>query len=132
MVVDVGDQLAQRIGNRRVDGDVLGVLSGAGVFALGVDDLAAQDGGLNLAVRPVAADHDLHDFLEIEQPVGQADVVRADHVAGHAEHVGVFVVRIEHDDVPVRVVLQDGAQDQRHRARLAGTCGAEDREMLAE
>ena len=49
-----------------------------------------------------------------------------------AEGGRVLVVRIEQHDVRGRILLQDGAQDERRRAGLAGAGGAEDGEVLAE
>ena len=71
-------------------------------------------------------------FLERQQPVRQLHVARIDDLAPLLEGGRIFVVRVEEDDVGIRILLEDRAQDQRRRARLARAGRPEDGEVLAE
>ena len=57
-------------------------------------------------------------------------VVDIDDLGAIAKDVGVFVVRIEQDDVRTRVGGKNGRQDQGDSAGFPGTGGAEHGEMV--
>ena len=107
------------------------VAAAGAVARLGHGDQVLQHLHLGLALLRIADQH-LDQLLEGEEPVGQLHVALADDLGPFAEGGRVLVVRIEQHHVGGRVLLQDGAQDQRGGAGLAGTGGANDGEMLAE
>ena len=102
-----------------------------GELRLGHRDQLLEDLRLLLDARP-AAEEDVDDLLEIEQPERQQQILRADDVGEIAEALTVFVVRVDQEDAEVRLLLQDLGQDERDRRRLADAGGAEDGEMLAQ
>ena len=129
-VVDDPRHVRQAVRDRRVDGDV--VVVGTGQLALGFDDHLVEDRGLDFRHAAVFADHQFLDFVEVQQPVRQLQIGRADHLAQAVEGRPILVVRIEDDDVAFRMLHQDAAQDSRQRAGLAGAGGAQHGEMLAQ
>ena len=102
-----------------------------GELRLGERDELLEDLHLLLHARP-AAEEDVDDLLEIEQPERQHQVLRADHVGEVAEALAVLVVRIDEEDAEVRLLLQDLGEDEGNGGRLADAGGADHREMLAQ
>ena len=142
--LEQADQVRGAVGNRRVDADVGGVGQFAAahdavavaalvvhVAHLGLRDQFAQDFGIGLAAG-LLADEDFDDLLEVQQPERQVHVVRRDDLGIFLERVGVFAVHVEQQDMGLRILFQDAAQDQRHGAGLAGAGGAQHGEMLAQ
>ncbi len=100
---------------------------------LGAQDRVLEDRGLGEAVLVgAAADQDVADLLEVQQPVGQLQIGGVEQLGAVGEGAGVLVVRVEQHDVAVGQFVEDRAQDHRDRAGLAGAGGAEHREVLAE
>ena len=101
------------------------------VALLGDRDQFAQDLDIGFAMR-LAADQDLDDLLEIEEPEGKCHVLRRDDLRPFVERLLIFAMDVEQHDMGLRVLLEDAPEDQRHRAGFAGTGGAQHGEMLAE
>ena len=59
-------------------------------------------------------------------------VVGRDHFGQVPERGCILVVRVEQDNMRLGILLKDGAEDQRGRARLAGARGAQNGEVLAQ
>ena len=89
-----------------------------------------EDLDLFVHARPAAEEH-VDDFLEIEQPERQLQVLRRERLRAVVEAVAVFVVRIDQEHAQVRPRVEDLPQQQRDAARLADAGGAEHREVLA-
>src|SRR5262249_53563803 len=79
-----------------------------------------------------AAEEDVDDLLEIEEPEGQVEVPRADDIGQVAEAAAIFVVRIDQKNAQIRLLRQDLLQDEGDAGRLADAGRAEDGEVLAE
>ncbi len=78
------------------------------------------------------AEKHVDDFLEIEQPERQLDVVGVEHLRTFTEAAPVFIVNVEHKNAQIGARLQYLLHQQRNGARLADTRCAENREMLAQ
>ena len=139
-VVDVGDEIGDAVGDRGVGGiaagrrladeDALAARIG-GELGLGDRDQLGEDLGLLLDAG-AAAEEDVDDLLEVEQPEGQLEVLRADDVGHVAEAAGIFVVRIDEEDAQIGLLLKDLIEDQGDAGRLADAGRAENGEVLAE
>ncbi len=143
-LVDQPDQILHQIRRRRVDGvaGALGIdlaqaeavrLRGAlrQIHAFGDGDVLGEDFKLFLD-RGAAGIDDVDQFLEVEQPERQLEVLRVDHVGARAETAAEFVVTVEQQDAHVRRRVHDGVEDHRDAARLADAGGAEHGKMLVE
>ena len=112
----------------------VGAVAGAvvlGVVALRERDHLGQD--LDFLVDAgTAAEEDVDDLFEIEQPERQLEVARIEHQRAVAEAAAIFVVAVEQEQAQVRPRIEDLLQDQRDAARLADAGGAEHGEMLAQ
>ena len=107
---DVGDAVGHRriggVAGERILAEVDAVAAGIGrVLRLGERDQLGEDLHLLLDAR-TAAEEDVDDLLEIEQPERQAEVLRAHDVGEVAEAGGVFVVRIDQEDAEVGLLLR--------------------------
>lgn len=71
-------------------------------------------------------------LFEIHQPIGHLQVRHVVDRAVRAEGRGIFAVRVDHHDMPLRREVADPMQDQRGGGRLARAGRADEREMLAE
>ena len=129
-VVDDAGHVGQAIGHRRVDGD--GEFLAAGQLLLRLDDDVVQDRGVDFRRAARFADDQLLHLVEVQQPVRQLEIGRADHVRQLAERRAILVVRIEDEDVAMLMLAEDAAHDRGERAGLARTSGAEHGEMLAQ
>ena len=79
-----------------------------------------------------AAEEDVDDFLEVEQPERQLDVARREHLRGFAEEAAVFVVRVDQEDAQVRARPLQLVQDDRDARGLADAGGAEHGKVPAD
>ena len=71
-------------------------------------------------------------FFEIHQPVRHRQVRRIVDRAVAAKCRGIFAVRIDHHDMPLRRHVADAVEDQRGGGRFAGAGRSQQREMLAQ
>ena len=143
-LVDQPDEVLELIGDGRVDGEAgaLGVdlaqaeavgLRGAmrQIHALGDGNVLGEDFELLVDRRPAAVD-DVDQFLEVEQPERQLEVLRVDDVGARAEAAGEFVVAVEQEHAHVGRGVEHRVEDHRDAARLADAGRAEHGEMLVE
>ena len=66
---------------------------------------------VGLAAR-MHADQDFADFVEVQQPERQVHAVGLDQLGIFAERSGIFAVKIEQQDMGLRILLQDPPEDQ--------------------
>ena len=139
-VLDQIDQLGDAVGHRRIGGEAGGrrlaqldafAAGIGGVARLGDRDQLGQNLGLLLDAR-TAAEEDVDDLLEVEQPEGKLQGLRVDDMGQIAEAVGIFVVRIDQEDPEIGLLLEDLLEDERNRGGLADAGGAEHGEVLAQ
>jgi hypothetical protein len=116
-LVDQADHVLDAVGHRRVDGDAgrLRIVAQepargrAGVRLedhLGDRDHLGEDLDLLVHAGPAAEEH-VDDFLEVEQPERQLEVLRRQRLRALVEAVAVFVVRIDQEHAQVRSRLED-------------------------
>src|SRR6185503_18545048 len=93
-----------------------------GVLVLGVESLRHRnDFGENVEfVRNAgsAAEQDVDDFLEIEQPERQFQVPRVEHQRAVAEAAAILVMDIEQEYPQVRPRLENLVEQQRNAGRF--------------
>ena len=71
------------------------------------------------AIVFLAAEQDFDDFLEIQEPEGQAERVEIDDIRQIAEAAGVFVMRVHENDMRLGLLGEKFSQDDRDRAGFA-------------
>jgi hypothetical protein len=79
-----------------------------------------------------AAEQDVHNLLEIEQPERQFQVARVEHQRAVAEAAAILVVDVEQEYPQVRPGFENLVEQQRNAGRFADAGGAEHREMLGK
>ena len=127
IVVEIG----QQVGDRRIDRDLAELLE---ILALGArrEKAFGEDVGVALALGAVGGQQHLAMLFEVQQPVGQLEIVDVEQLAAALERGRIFAVRVDHDDVTLGRQLRNAVEDQRDRGRLTGTGRSEDREMLRQ
>ena len=83
-------------------------------------------------VTRTAAHENVGSFFEIEQPKRQVQIVDGHVLGASVERRRVLAMRIEQHDVRSVVFLEDGADDQAHRARFTGAGRTEQAEVFVE
>ena len=112
-------EVGQQIGDRRIDGDLAEAL---GILALGArgEQAFGEDVGVAVALGAVGGQQHFAMLFEVEQPVGQLEIVDVEQFAAALERRRIFAVRIDHHDMALGRELRDAVEDQRDRGRLAG------------
>ena len=131
--VDDLDQIAGSERNRRIDGDPGICCLLACIVAARLGDHVFEDGRLGLLFlgRAAAYQHG-HQLLEIEQPTREFEIVHIEQFSRLAEGCGIFVMRVEQNDMGAVMGVEDRAQQQRHGAGLAGPGRADDGKMFGQ
>ena len=138
-LVDQGEQVGDAEGHRRVRRDRT-LLAGAphepafrraAEGALGLRHQIAQDVHL-LDHRLAAAEDDLGELVQPEQPEGQFQRICIDDDGKVAEGGGEFVVRVEDQDTQIRIGLDRLVKQQGDGGGLADAGSADDGEMLLQ
>ena len=96
-VVDVLRHQRHAVGRWRVRRDEAAFRRRAEELPPGVRDVFAEQGRFREVELGAGLNQNLADLLEVEQPVGQLQRARSDHLGAIAQGVGVLVVRIQHD-----------------------------------
>ena len=130
-IVEDVEQVRQQVRNRRIDGDPA-QLVGQPVLHPRLQQALGEDIGIDLPFTPGHRHEHLAVFLEVHQPVGHLQVRHVEQVAHLAERIGVFAVRVDHQDVAFRGQFANAVEDQRDGGRLAGAGRTEQREVLAQ
>ena len=130
--VDKQGEITQLVGDRRVHGQGRGDVRIAGEILFAFKNEFTEDLGVGRPFGALAAQRDLHHFLQGEQPVGKLQIVGVDDLGHVPEGMGVFIVGVEHHHVGVGILLQERVQDQGDGAGLSRPGGAEDGEVLAQ
>ena len=113
-------------------GDVGGVGLEPEVEGLRAEDRLGQDRRLGVGPARVARDEEARRLLEGGEPVGQLEAGGVEDERPLAEGVPVLAVRVDEDDVGLRVLGQDRPQDHHDGAGLARAGAAQDGEVLAQ
>ena len=124
-------EVAEQIGDRRVDGELGDALAQA-ILAARHQQALRQDVAVELAVFAAGGDEDLAMLLEVHQPIGHLEIVDVVQRAVVAEGGAIFAVRIDHQHMALRRQFADAVEDQRGAGRFAGAGRTHEREMLAE